>query len=86
MTEADGESLVEFREENGFAGIDAFMDHPVLAGKQNMTQAKGLLGESSDYFLLSAQLDLAQRNMRLYSVLHREDRQIKALARAGGSL
>ncbi|MFT4614218.1 MAG: general secretion pathway protein K [Bacteroidia bacterium] len=86
LSESEAESLVEFREENGFADVKALMAHPVFAGKTDIGDTEKLLGESTAYFLLSAELDLAQRNMRLYSVLHRDNREIKALARASGSL
>ena len=49
-------------------------------------EIKPLLGESSSYFLLEAEVEVADRNMRLYSVLERRQRSVAALARAGGSL
>jgi general secretion pathway protein K len=45
-----------------------------------------LLGERSSYFLLSARVEIADRDMRLYSVLQRDRRQVSSLVRASGSL
>jgi len=84
---AEGQALVEQRQGAGFADIEDFLDSPVFAGKkEQMERVKTLLGESTGYFLLSAEVEVADRRMRLYSVLQRSGRQINALARARGSL
>ena len=51
-----------------------------------MAETLKLLGESSDYFLLRAQVEVADRNTQLYSVLERNNRQINVLLRTSGSL
>lgn len=87
LSEDEGEQLVQYRQEAGFTDKREFLEHPVFQGKEGMEAvANELLGESSSYFLLSAQAELAGRNMRLYSVLERRNRRVAALARAGGSL
>ena len=87
LSEADGLALVEQRASSGFSDLDGFMDNPVFAGKQDqMVKVKSLLGESSSYFLLDAKVEVADRNLRLYSVLERKQRQVRAIARASGSL
>jgi general secretion pathway protein K len=87
LTESDALALVEYRQENGFSDLDDFRKHPVLADRQqNMSAQFGLLGESSDYFLLRASVEVADRNRRLYSVLQREGRLVTALVRVSGSL
>jgi general secretion pathway protein K len=87
LSEADGQALVEQRESTGFSDLDGFLDNPVFAGKQDqMAKVKALLGESSSYFLLDAKVEVADRNLRLYSVLERKQRQVRAIARASGSL
>lgn len=87
LSESDVESLVQYREETGFVDKADFRENPVFSGKKDkMTQAFDLLGESSSYFLLQAEVEVAERNMRLYSVLHRDQRAVSALARASGSL
>lgn len=87
LSAADGEALVAFREESGFADLDAFLAHPVFADRAaDMAQTRTLLGETSDYFLLSAGVEVADRNTRLYSVLERRNRQVNVLQRTAGSL
>jgi hypothetical protein len=51
-----------------------------------MEKVQSLLGEASTCFLLEAQVEVADRNMRLYSVLERKQRSVTALVRAAGSL
>jgi general secretion pathway protein K len=71
--------------ESNFKTRDEFINNAVFQGK-NMAGVKGMLGESSNTFLLNAEVEVAGRNMRLYSVLDRSGRKISALARASGSL
>lgn len=81
------ESLLATRESAGFADVDDFLAQPAFAGKDKQLQGlKSLLGESSSYFLLQAEAKVADRQMRLYSVLKRENRDVTALVRAAGSL
>jgi general secretion pathway protein K len=87
LTESDGEALVDYREENGFTDIDDFLANQVFSGRaQQMTGIRGLLGERSSWFLLEAEVEVADRRMRLYSILERRKRRVEAVARAGGSL
>ncbi|MFL3654642.1 MAG: type II secretion system minor pseudopilin GspK [Halioglobus sp.] len=87
LTEAEGESLVQYREETGFEDKTDFQANPVFEGKRdNMKEVAALLGQNSTYFLLRAEVEVAGRNMRLYSVLNRSNRTIAAVARASGSL
>ncbi len=87
LSVSEGEALVEQRQAVGFADLDDFLASSVFAGRQEqMTEVKALLGEDTSYFLLSAEVEVADRRMRLYSVLQRSGRQVGALARASGSL
>jgi general secretion pathway protein K len=87
LSEADGESLAAQREETGFGNKNDFLANPVFEGRRdNMADIMKLLGEYTSYFLLQAEVEVAGRNMRLYSVLQRQNRMISAVARAGGSL
>jgi general secretion pathway protein K len=87
LSQADGESLVSFREETGFTDLEDFFANPVFDGKRDDIQVlRPLLGMQSSFFLLEAEVEVADRNMRLYSVLERRDRRVAALARASGSL
>jgi general secretion pathway protein K len=87
LSESDGEALLAAREDGGFEDIESFLQHPVFAERrERMEQTRGLLGQASSVFLLEAEVEVADRNMRLYSVLERRQRSVAALARAGGSL
>jgi len=87
LSEADGQALVDYRESSGFADLDDFLANEVFSGKaEQMAGVKGLLGQDSSYFLLRAEVEVADRNMRLYSVLQRRGRSITAVVRASGSL
>ena len=80
-------ALAQYREETGFADINDFLANPVFEGRrERMAEVKGLLGQNTEYFLLDAVAEVAGRNMRLYSVLHRHNRQIDTLIRSAGSL
>ena len=87
LSAADGESLALYREETGFSDIDDFIAQPAFAGRgDKMLKIRSLLGQESSYFLLRAEVEVAERNMRLYSVLQRSNRQVGALVRANASL
>ncbi|MEQ9464494.1 MAG: type II secretion system minor pseudopilin GspK, partial [Haliea sp.] len=86
LSETDGEALfLRQRSETGFAGIDDMLEDATFADKE-LADVRSLLGESSSWFLLAAEVEVADRNMRLYSVLHRDERTVRAVARASGSL
>ncbi|MEM8660980.1 MAG: hypothetical protein AAGF35_08855, partial [Pseudomonadota bacterium] len=87
LSESEGSALQEQQREPGpgFVDLEDFLNSSVLAGKQEqMQETIKLLGESSDYFLLSAEVTVADRKTRLYSVLERTGPQIKAIARGPG--
>jgi len=87
LSEAEGEALVEQREREGFADVDALLASPVFDGRQEKMQGlKAQLGEQSSWFLLEAEVEVAGRNQRLYSVLERGGREVRARVRAAGSL
>jgi len=87
LSAADAQALVEQRETAGFADLEDFLASPVFASRQGQMEAvKPLLGEATSTFLLAAEVEVADRRMRLYSVLQRSGRQVSALARASGSL
>ncbi len=87
LSAAQGQALVEQRTAVGFADLEDFLASGVFTGRQaQMEQVKSLLGEVTSYFLLSAEVEVADRRMRLYSVLQRSGRQVGALARGSGSI
>jgi type II secretory pathway component PulK len=82
----DGEQLIEMRGPAGFAGVDEFLSSPVLSDRKISPALRGSLSESSNYFLFIAEVDVADRISRLYSVLHRQSNSVTTLVRASGSL
>ena len=84
LSVADGDALQAQQRPPGpgFADIDDFLNSAVLVSKkEQMEGIRPLLGENSSYFLMSAEVEVADRRMRLYSVLQRSGRQVGALAR-----
>lgn len=85
LGEGEVEQLVSRqREEGGFASLEDFLASPVFEGRA-MDTLEPLLGEASSWFLLSAEVEVAERRLRLYSVLHRDQRSVQAVTRAYGS-
>ena len=85
LSEPDAQTLIEHRKDTGFADMADFLSQAVFSGKKLDAVSRNL-GESSDYFLLSAEAEVADRRVRLYSVLERRGREVITLARASGSL
>jgi general secretion pathway protein K len=82
---ADGETLLQQRQDPGFLDRDDFFSQPVFA-EADLEGAAALFGESSSYFLLTARVEIADREQRLYSVLRRESRQVDVLLRMRAAL
>jgi general secretion pathway protein K len=85
LGEADAEDLIRQRCDSKFADVEDFLAQPAFSGK-NMAKMEPLLGETSNYFLLAAQAEVAEREVRLYSVLERRGREVITLARVSGRL
>lgn len=81
----DARALGRQRAESGFADKQALLEDPLFQGA-GMDRVATLLGEASDWFLLSARVEIADREQRLYSVMHRENRRVRSVLRASGSL
>lgn len=87
LSEADGQTLADYRESTGFADIDDLLSNPVFGTEpEKLSEIKPLLGESSAYFLLEAEVEVADRQVRLYSVLQRLERRVGAVFRTSGGL
>ncbi len=82
---AAAQGLAQEREEVGFADVEELLASSAFSGVDTGELA-ALLGESSSWFLLSARVEIAGREQRLYSVLHRDNRQVWPVVRASGSL
>ena len=85
LSEADGLALAEARANEGFADVAEFLQHPVLEGK-TLLEITPRLGLASSWFLLSAEAKVADRKLRLYSVLERRGREILAVVRTSEGL
>jgi general secretion pathway protein K len=83
LSEDEGEAL----RTEGFENLRGLLENPIFAAKKDkMSGIQGLLDEKSAYFLLEAEVEVAGRKMRLYSVLERRNRKVSAIARGNGSL
>ncbi|MDJ0877430.1 MAG: type II secretion system minor pseudopilin GspK [Halieaceae bacterium] len=82
LSEGEGEALVALRGEEGFEDVDALLSSPVLA---NLEVDRNLLSESTDYFLYTGQVEVADRQATLYSVLRRQGGQVRTLLRSSGA-
>jgi general secretion pathway protein K len=85
LAESDGQILVSDREEESFESVEDFLKHPVFEGKV-VSKIMPRLGQSSSYFLLSSEAKVADRKLRLYSVLERKGRSIVAITRTSEGL
>jgi general secretion pathway protein K len=85
LSEAEAETLWQQRDESGFENLEGFLANPVFEGKK-IGKIAPLLGESSNYFRMSARVEIAGRELQLYSVLRRAERRIESIVRASGSL
>jgi general secretion pathway protein K len=86
LSKLEGETLVALRGEEGFENVQALLDSPTLAGRKIDAGLQARLGETSNWFLYSGEVEVADRLTRLYSVLHRDNNQIKALVRSSAGL
>jgi general secretion pathway protein K len=86
LSQAEGETLAALRGDEGFENVQALLDSPTLAGREIDAELLARLGETSAWFLYSGEVEVADRLTRLYSVLHRENNQIKALVRSSAGL
>jgi general secretion pathway protein K len=81
----EAQALVSLRQEAPFVDLSDFLSQPAFAGGE-VTDLRSVLGERSSWFLLSARVEVADRSARLYSVLHRNQRDVQAVARSSGEL
>ena len=88
LSAEEAQALADYRLDTGFRDVEDFLEQPVFADAQENERAalQALLGESSAYFMLSARVEIADRDQRMYSVLRREERQIDVLQRVRGAL
>jgi len=82
---AEVQQLIERRTSGEITGIDDLLAAPVFTASP-AEQLRPLLGESSEWFLLRARVEIAGREMQLYSVMHRNGQRISREFRTMGEL
>lgn len=85
LSAMDGQRLIELRAAGDMQGIDDFLADFVFAGGE-VGQLRESLATNSEWFLLNASVEIADRELRLYSVLQRDGRAIKSRYRSQGEL
>ena len=79
-----GKRLIEARQQGLISDVDSFLADSAFSG--DTSGLSSLLTQTSDWFLLSASVEIAEREMHLYSVLQRENTQITSQYRTRGEL
>lgn len=77
--------IVELRNEGMITDIDSFIEDPMFTNATT-TDLRNMIGVKSDWFLLDARVEIADRERRLYSVLHRQGRAVSVVHRTEGEL
>lgn len=85
MSEEEGMRLVAARTEGIIFSVETLLED-VLFSEAQSDAFSALIGERSDWFLLSASVEIAERELRLYSVLQRERTSVFARYRSQGEL
>lgn len=81
----DAQRLSDLRSAGEFSDLDTFLADPVFSGGVT-DELRTILGETSDWFLLRAQVEIAGREQRLYSVLERDGQRVVSRYRSLGEL
>lgn len=81
----DAQRLSDLRSAGEFSDLDTFLADPVFSGGVT-DELRTILGETSDWFLLRAQVEIAGREQRLYSVLERDGQRVVSRFRSLGEL
>ena len=79
-----GKRLIEARQQGLISDVDSLLEDSAFSG--DTSGLSSLLTQTSDWFLLSASVEIAEREMQLYSVLQRENTQITNHYRTRGEL
>ena len=85
LNAGEAEALIAQRADTGFESVEDFLAHPAFAGASTAA-AQSFLRETSEYFRLTARVELVGRESRRYSVLRRQEREIAVLHRGDVSL
>ena len=85
LPKEEGLRLVEARAEGFIFSVETLLEDALFSGPGGDDLA-ALLGERSDWFLLSASVEIAERELHLYSVLERERGSVSSRYRSQGEL
>lgn len=86
MSLADGETLIELRDEESFASVDQFLQQEIFKERAADIQ-KEAFSVTTDYFLVDAQTQYGERGkLRLFSLLQRKSGKVATVMRAEGVL
>lgn len=77
--------IVELRGEGMITDIDSFLSDALFANTET-AQLRDMIDVKSDWFLLDARVEIADRERRLYSVMHRQGRAVSIVHRTEGEL
>lgn len=69
LTESDATAIIEQRNENAFADVNAFLSFNKL---KDIIDKPDNLSVSSDYFMLESESKIGQVQVRMYSVIYRD--------------
>lgn len=84
LSQMDAEQLIDERGEGGYESVDAFLQHPALAGREIPAQR---IGVGSDYFVVRSQVQFGRVLLEYQSLLHRDNKgQTQLVQRAQGIL
>lgn len=89
LSESAAQDVVADREEEPFEQIEDFLRHPAVTDIELLREEGQTdeLGVSSEYFLVSVQVDIQRARIFMYSVLSRnQDGMIRVLMRSQGAL
>lgn len=77
--------IIELRDDGMLNEVDTFIED-VMFSDGATDELRGLVDIKSSWFLLDARVEIADRERRLYSVLHRQGRAISVVHRTEGEL
>jgi len=82
LSATDAESITEDRAEEGFTGLEEFLQHPALAGRE---VDQSMLTLDSSYFLLHGEIEIGNARTRIFSAIHRAEQGSEVLIRTRGT-
>ncbi len=85
LSAMDAQRLIELRATGDIQSVEDFLADFAFVGGETSQLGDSLMTHS-EWFLLNASVEIADRELRLYSVMHRDGRSIKSRYRSQGEL